>query len=87
MHVCKKHIIYNRVQHYNKQMLPYFYVQIMSNDDSDFIRRGVSGLAVEDKITDQEVFQVVLCRLIEIIDNYRNLASIGSYRLEFSTID
>ena len=30
---------------------------------------------------------VVLCRLIEIIDNYRNLASIGSYRLEFSTID
>ena len=31
--------------------------------------------------------QLVLCRLIEIIDNYRNLASIGSYRLEFSTID
>ena len=32
-------------------------------------------------------FYLVLCRLIEIIDNYRNLASIGSYRLEFSTID
>ena len=34
-----------------------------------------------------EEFPLVLCRLIEIIDNYRNLASIGSYRLEFSTID
>ena len=51
------------------------------------VSTGTHNLCFGPKIRKIGISLLVLCRLIEIIDNYRNLASIGSYRLEFSTID